>query len=158
MKKPVISILSTLTGAIIGAGAVGKMSMGKTQGIKAMSDKHLALFLMMNQWVKVKQEGKNLSRYFEQNGYKKIAVYGMSYAGETLIDELKGTGIDVAYGIDKSYDSIYSDVDIVSVEDELEKVDAIVVTAISFFDEIEEQLSEKIDCPIVSLEDILYEV
>ena len=158
MKKPVISILSTLTGAIIGAGAVGKMSMDKTQKIQSMSDKHLALFLMMNQWVKVKQEGKNLSQYFEQNEYKKIAVYGMSYAGETLIDELKGTGIDVAYGIDKSYDSIYSDVDVVSVEDELEKVDVIVVTAISFFDEIEEQLSEKIDCPIVSLEDILYEV
>ena len=158
MKKPVISILSALTGTIIGAGAVGKMSMGKSQEIKSMSDKHLALFLMMNQWVKVKQEGKNLSLYFEQNGYKKIAVYGMSYAGETLVDELKGTSIDVAYGIDKKSDSIYSDVDIVSMEDELEKVDAIVVTAITFFYEIEEQLSKKIDCPIISLEDILYEV
>lgn len=158
MKKPVISILSALTGTIIGAGAVGKMSMGKSQEIKSMSDKHLALFLMMNQWVKVKQEGKNLSLYFEQNGYKKIAVYGMSYAGETLVDELKGTSIDVAYGIDKKSDSIYSDVDIVSMEDELEKVDVIVVTAVTFFDEIERQLSEKIDCPIISLEEILYEV
>jgi hypothetical protein len=37
-------------------------------------------------------------------------------------------------------------------------VDAIVVTAITFFDEIEEKLSEKIDCPIISLDDILYEV
>lgn len=158
MKKSLISILSALTGTIIGAGAVGKVSMGKTQKMKSMSDKHLALFLMMNQWVKVKQEGKNLSLYFEQNGYKKIAVYGMSYAGETLVDELKGTGIDVAYAIDKKFDSIYSDVDIVSMEDELEKVDAIVVTAITFFDEIEEQLLEKIDCPIISLEDILFEV
>lgn len=159
MKKPVISILSTLTGTIIGAGAVGKMTMDEKRKIKSMSDKHLALFLMMNQWVKVKQEGKNLSSYFEKNGYKKIAVYGMSYAGETLLDELKDTGVDVAYGIDKSYDSIYSDVvDIVSMEDELQKVDAIVVTAITFFDEIEEQLSKKIDCPIISLEDILYEV
>ena len=158
MKKPIITILSTLTGAMIGAGAVGKMSMDKTRKIQSMSDKHLALFLMMNQWVKVKQEGKNLSLYFEQNGYKKIAVYGMSYAGETFIGELKGTGIDVAYGIDKSYDSIYSSVDIVSMEDKLDKVDAIVVTAITFFDEIEEQLSEKIDCPIISLEEILYEV
>ena len=158
MKKSLISILSALTGTIIGAGAVGKISMDKTQKIKAMSDKHLALFLMMNQWVKVKQEGKNLSLYFEQNGYKKIAVYGMSYAGETLIDELKGTGIDVAYGIDKSHDLIYSDVGIVSIEDKLEKVDAIVVTAITFFDEIEEELSEKINCPIISLEEILYEV
>lgn len=123
-----------------------------------MSDKHLSLFLMMNQWVKVKQEGKNLSTYFEKNGYKKIAVYGMSYAGETLFDELKNTDITIEYGIDKNADSIYMDVDVVSIDDAMEPVDAVVVTAISFFDDIKDQLSVKIDCPILSLEDILYDV
>ena len=112
----------------------------------------------MNQWVKVKQEGKKLSTYFEQNGYKKIAIYGMSYAGETLVDELKDTGIEIVYGIDKRADSLYADIDIISIDDLRDDVDAIVVTAITFFDEIEEMLSEKVDCPIISLEDILYEV
>lgn len=158
MKKGVISILSALAGAAAGAGAVGKVSNDKTQKIKAMSDKHLALFLLMNQWVKVKQEGKNLSSYFEKNGYCKIAVYGMSYAGETLIDELKDTGVEVVYGIDKRSDSLYADVDIVSIDDSLDDVDAVVVTAITFFDEIEDKLSEKLDCPIISLEDVLCEV
>ena len=158
MKKPIISIFSSLAGAVLGAGVVGKMSLDKTKKIQSMSQKHFALFLMMNQWVKVKQEGKNLALYFEKNGYKKIAIYGMSYAGETLIDELKDSGIIVAYAIDKKADSIYVDVDVVTMDDELKEVDAIVVTAITFFDEIEEQLSEKIDCPIISLEDILYEV
>lgn len=123
-----------------------------------MSDKHLALFLMMNQWVKVKQEGKNLASYFEQNEYQKIAIYGMSYAGETLVEELKDSNIEVKYGIDKNADSMYIDVDVLTIEDDLESVDAIVVTAITFFDEIEEKLSEKMDCPIISLEDILYEI
>lgn len=158
MKKPVISILSTLAGAALGACVVGKVSLDKTKKVQLMSDKHLSLFLMMNQWVKVKQEGKSLDVYFETNGYKKIAIYGMSYAGETLVDELKNTGITVAYGIDKRADSLYADLDIVTMEDDLGDVDAIVVTAITFFDEIEEQLLEKIDCPILSLEDILYEV
>lgn len=158
MKKAIISVLSALTGVAVGAGAVGKITGENLSKSKAMSDKHLALFLMMNQWVKVKQEGKNLSSYFENKGYKKIAVYGMSYAGETLIDELKSSDITVAYGIDRNADSIYADVDIVSMEDELEPVDAVVVTAITFFDEIEEKLSAKIDCPIISLEDILYDV
>lgn len=44
------------------------------------------------------------------------------------------------------------------MEDKLEPVDAVVVTAISFFDEIEEALNAKTDCPILSLEDILYNV
>lgn len=158
MKKPIISLLSATVGAAAGAIAVGKKVTDEKQKVQNMSDKHLSLFLMMNQWVKVKQEGKNLSSYFETNGYKKIAIYGMSYAGETLIDELSGSNIEIAYAIDKNADSIYADVDVITMEDELQDVDAIVVTAITFFDEIEEMLSEKIECPIVSLEDILYEV
>lgn len=158
MKKGIVSILSLLTGAAIGGGVVGKKVSKKVQKNKAYAEKHLALFLMMNQWVKVKQEGKQLAAYFEQNHYKRIAIYGMSYAGETLVDELKDTGIEVAYGIDQKADSLFADIDIVSVDDLQNDVDAIVVTAITFFDEIEEKLSEKVDCPIISLEDVLYEV
>lgn len=158
MRKAIISGLSALLGAAAGAGTVGKVMTEENEKVRARSDKHLDLFLMMNQWVKVKQGGKNLSEYFEKNDYHKIAIYGMSYAGETLVDELKGTKTEVVYGIDRNADSIYSDLNIVFMEDDLAEVDAIVVTAITFFDEIEQQLSEKVDCPILSLEDILYEV
>ena len=158
MKKGVVSILSMLAGAAAGAGAVGKIKGDKLDKAQKMSSKHLALFLMMNQWVKVKQEGKEIASFFQNNGYKKIAIYGMSYAGETFVDELKNTGITIAYGIDKNADTIYSDIDIFTMEDSLEEVDAVVVTAVTFFDEIEEKLCEKLDCPIISLEDILYEV
>ncbi len=158
MRKGMLSVLSTLAGTMLGAGVVGRITGERVRYKSRMSEKHLSLFLMMNQWVKVKQEGKNLASYFEKNGYKKIAIYGMSYAGETLIAELTETDITIAYGIDKNADSIYVDVDIMTMEDDLEPVDAVVVTAITFFDEIEEKLSEKLDCPIISLEDILYEV
>lgn len=66
MKKGIISILCTVSGAAIGAVAVGKKTAGETEKAKSMSDKHLALFLMMNQWVKVKQQGKNLSSYLNK--------------------------------------------------------------------------------------------
>ena len=114
--------------------------------------------MMMNQWVKVKQEGKNLSEYFEKQGYKKIAIYGMSYAGETLVNELENTSVQILYGIDKNADSIYANIDVFSIEDSLEEVDAVIVTAITFFDEIEEELSTKFSCPIISLENVLYEI
>lgn len=158
MKKGITFLLSTIAGAIAGVGIAGKF-MGKSLSKSSnMSDKHLALFLMMNQWVKVKQEGKSLVDYFRDNGYRRIAIYGMSYAGETLLDELRATDIEVAYGIDKNADGIYLDLDVVTMEEKLEKVDAVVVTAITFFDEIEKSLLEKVDCPIISLEDILYEI
>ncbi len=162
MKKGIIGVLSLLTGAAVGAAA-GAVSAGKNAGEKInsrqeLADKHLALYLMMNQWVKVKQEGKNLSSYFEKNGYKKIAIYGMNYVGETLLEELKGTGVEVAYAIDKNAERIYADIDVYTPDDDLGQVDAVVVTAITFFDEIEELLSDKTDCPAISLEDVLYEV
>lgn len=39
--------------------------------------------------------------YFTQNGYQKIAVYGMHYAGERLVDELRNTEVKVVCGIDQ---------------------------------------------------------
>lgn len=158
MKKGIISVLSAVTGAAIGAGVVRKAEIEEKKKVKSMSDKHLSLFLMMNQWVKVKQEGKNLSAYFEKNNYRKIAVYGMSYAGERLIDELNGTTVEVVYGIDKNADAIYADVDVVTIDDNLGAVDAVVVTAVTFYDEIERELAGKMESPILSLEDILYEI
>ena len=85
MKKTIISLVSAMAGAAVGAGVMGKTKGKVLTETAKMSDKHLALFLMMNQWVKVKQEGKQLSHFFKNNGYKKIAIYGISYVGETLI-------------------------------------------------------------------------
>lgn len=158
MKKSVVSILSTLIGAMLGAGAVGIASGKKINAEESMSYKYQSLFLMMNQWVKVKQQGKNLASYFENNGYKTIAIYGMSHVGVRLVEELEGSSIKVKYGIDKNAGTISADLDIVTMDSELAEVDAIVVTAITFFDEIAEQLSNKIDCSILSLEDVLYDL
>ena len=157
MKKGVVSAVSMIVGGMAGALATGKFDVNKVEEIQTLSDKHLVLFKMMNQWVRVKQDGKNLSSYFEQHGYNKIAVYGMSYAGETLVNELKGSDIEIAYGIDRK-EEVFSYIDVITMEGSLPEVDAVVVTAITFFDEIEESLKRNVTCPIISLEDILYEV
>lgn len=158
MKKGIFGVTMALAGAGLGTVTARKVMEKKVDRWHQMSDKHLILYRMMNQWVKVKQEGKNLSKYFEKNGYKSIAIYGMSYAGETLLDELKDSGIFVKYGIDKNADRISKGIDMVTIEDDLQEVDAVVITAITFFDEIAEELENKLKCPILSLEDILYEM
>lgn len=158
MKKGTISVLSSIGGAIAGAVAIGKVLGGRVIDNQKKSDKHLNLFLMMNQWVKVKQAGKNLSSWFEREGYQEIAIYGMHYAGETLVEELRDSNVKVKYGIDKNAGRIYADFDTVTPDTPLDKVDVIVVTPIAFFDEIEQMLSEKVDCPIISLEDIICQV
>ena len=158
IKKGMISVSSALAGLIAGVVMTGRRMGGQIEEKQKKADKHMSLYLMMNQWVKVKQEGKNLSSYFEREGYKNLAIYGMSYAGETLAAELKDSTITVKYGIDRNADRLYMDFEMVTPDCYLDTVDAIVVTSITFFEEIEEMLKEKVDCPIISLDDILYEV
>ncbi len=155
MKKSSL-VLALLSGVIIGAVGVSRIMGRQIKEKQNMSYKHLVLFEMMNRWVRIKQESKNLASYLESKGCQKIAIYGMSYVGETLIEEFKGTNIKVVYGIDQNADSIYSAIDVLSADEELPKVDAVIVTAITFYDEIKEKISKKLDCPIISLEDILY--
>lgn len=158
MKKGFLSILSTLAGVTAGVYTTGRAMQKKIDYKAKMSDKHLALFLMMNEWVRIKQENKSIAEYLVKEGYKEIAVYGINYAGESLLRELEGSAVSVKYGIDRNADNIYTEIDVVTPEGELREVDAVVVTAITFFEEIEEQLSSKMDCPILSLENILYEI
>jgi hypothetical protein len=158
MKKSMVSVITTLMGAAAGAGAVTYKKIKRQESDFKVIKKNEAILKMFNQWLMLKQEGKTIEKYFVENGFHRIAVYGMSYAGERLIDDLKGTEIEVAYGIDRNADRIFSEVEIVNADDTLQSVDAVVVTAIYNFDEIEEKLSELMDCPIISLEDVIYEI
>jgi len=155
-------ILSGIVGCVIGGTAVaGVMSQTETKQkeyYKKLSDKHLKLYLLMNEWVKVKQNNKLVEQYLEKEGYKKIAIYGMNFVGETLLRELEGTNITVVYGIDKNAANLFADIDLITPEEEFEPVDAIIVTPITFFNEIERELSTKVDCPIISIEDIIYDL
>ena len=137
---------------------IGKKMSDKVKAENTLSVKHFRLMMVLNQWLAAKQEGKSLASFFEKNGYKKIAIYGMSHLGKRLVEELKGTDIEILYGIDKNADNIYSEFEMKTLEDDLPPVDVIVVTAVTYFDEIEAALEEKVDYSIISLEDILYEV
>lgn len=159
MKKGTVGFLSLLTGVVFGGfgatAGIGKLKEEKLKTERQFSSKHLALYLMMDRWVEVKQKGKNLADYFKNEDYRKIAIYGMSYAGNRLIQELAGTGIEVKYGIDKDADNIHSDIRIYDPQDIMEEVDIVVVTSITFFNEIAEKMEDKFTCPIISLSDII---
>lgn len=160
MKKGTVSILSTLTGVAVGAigGAVATGRILGRDESQQLANKHLAIMKLYDRWMQTKQEGKSIIDYFHEHDIKSIAIYGMSFVGQRLYEELKNSDISVRYCIDKNATGIYTDIDIVSPEDELEDVDAIIVTAIYFYNEIEEQLGAKTDIEIMSLEDILFEL
>lgn len=156
--KIVMSLIGGITGAVAGGVATSSIYLKK---IDVAADKHkkiVSYYQLFNQWLMVRQEGKTLVEYFERNHYRTVAIYGMKEFGERLFDELSDSDIMVKYIIDKNTDAVYADVDVITPDGEMPPVDVIVVTATHYFDEIEAELCEKVEYPVVSLEDILFEV
>lgn len=162
MKKGISKVISVLVGGAAGAVA-GGVAIGRVMGKNAKEKdevfkKVLSYYFLYNQWLSVHQQGKSLVDYFKKNGYKTVAIYGLKELGERLYDELKDSDITVKYIIDKNADTLYADVDVVTPDEKLEPVDVIVVTAAYYYSDIEEMLYEKVDYPVVSLEDVVYGV
>lgn len=158
MKSISTLLIGGIAGSVAGVSVIGTKLNKKVQKYDTYAQKHLLIMQMFNQWLIDKQEGKSLVSFFEDNGYKAIAIYGMSYLGERLLDELKDSGIEVKYAIDKNADNICAGIEVKNLEDDLPEVDMIVVTAVYFFDEIERQLTQLVDYPVISLEEVLYGV
>ena len=154
----------TIAGSIIGGAVGATIGVGyefikEEKRLDKMEDnlkKFESFYRLLNTWVEMKQEGKNLAEYFEYNNINTIAIYGMKELGERLVKELENSRIEIKYVIDQNADQIETDFKKVKPDDELEPVDAIVVTAIYFYQDIEEKLSKKVDYEIISLEDAVY--
>lgn len=158
MKKGGIALLSTILGVAAGAAGAGYLGGKQVEQKNEKVDKFKGYYNMLNQWLILRQGGKNLAEYFKSNNYKTIAIYGMGEMGNRLYDELKDTDIEIKYAVDKNAASTYSELEVIDPDDaKYEKVDAIIVTATFAFDDIEEKLAEKVDFPIISLEDVVYE-
>lgn len=113
-------------------------------------------FHVLDKWLKLKIEGKTLQKYFDDNRIKTVAIYGMAALGNRLYEDLQNTDIQVLYAIDRNAANIkVKDLKIVTLEDKLDKVDAVIVTPIQFFYAIEADLEKVIETDIISLEDVV---
>lgn len=113
-------------------------------------------YRFMNQWLQLKQKGTDFSVFFIRQGICSIAIYGAHYMGERLYDELKGSQVDVKYAIDRNPDKKHWEIPVVHPDGVLEAVDAVVITPIFDFLDIKANLSEKLGCRMLSIEEMLF--
>lgn len=125
---------------------------------KRQADKNKALFLVMKQWLNIKQKGKKMESFFLKNNYKRIAIYGMGDIGQCMVKELKGSAVKIEYGIDRNAENICSDIRVLTMNERFPDVDVFVITVVGEFDDISEALHKKIDCPTIAIEDIVNEI
>lgn len=120
------------------------------------NQKFVSYFYILDHWMDLKENGISVEKYFRDHGYQKIAIYGMAKMANHLIRELEASDIEILYGIDRKSDMIYGKFPVVSMGDSLADADVIIVTPTFDFENIEKNLREKVKCPIVSLEDVIF--
>lgn len=155
MKKSLIGILGVL-GTVAGISlGLGITLVEKKKSLDMLS-RYKEYYNLLSQWLILKNKNISLERYFIENKYNKIAVFGMGILGERFCEELKDSEVNIEYIIDRQADCIYSDYPIKTMDEKIDKVDAIVVTATYAFEDIKKELEQYVNIPVVSLKDIVF--
>jgi len=133
--------------------------------IKESEGLYIDYYDLLNQWVQNKNDNKSVVDYLKQNKFNSVAIYGIDDIAIRLYEELKNTEIKLNYFIVEDLEDLKEkNIDDISIIDKyeiesLEKVDAIIITDIKFYDEIEEELMDlDVDSEIISIEDLIYEI
>ena len=152
------SVIVTVVVLIILAGIYIKKNIAVKKELNRLRDNHSKLVLyysILDRWLKMRQLGRTVAEYFYEQNIKAIAIYGYKELGQRLYSELLDSDITVRYIIDKNADNIQADIDVYGNDEELPEVDAIVITATYYYDEIEDELSDHVKYPILNLEDVI---
>lgn len=110
-------------------------------------------------WLKQKILSKDISEYFKLNGYLSIAIYGFGELGRLLFMELKESGVNIAYIIDRDANKLkneFLDINFVLPEDDYSKVDAIIITPILDFFRVKEKCKEKCEYSLLAIEEVVF--
>lgn len=154
MKKRTISWLAGAVSFGTGFFLGGKMLTGMVNDCQFRMKRNLSNMLILNDWLEYIYKGNRIERYFQDNKYSKIIIYGGGYIGSRLLQALSGTEIEVAAVMDKSITEYTSDL-LIGIDSEMPEADCIVVTPVFYYDEIYKMLSEKTAIPIIPILDIM---
>lgn len=112
---------------------------------------------ILDRWLTLEENGIKLTEYFEKEGIKSIAIYGMGILGKHLLKELNQSSIEVKYCIDRNVDNIFIECSLVSPDEEMQEVDAVVITVTNEFREISDLLKKKGFNNCISLEKVIFD-
>lgn len=113
---------------------------------------------ILSKWLALKHAGKSIDAYLLEKNWKKVAIYGFGVVGTHLLAELKDSAVSVECMIDREKKYSFHGIPALTLEDEMMQFDAVIVTIVQEFGNICKSLKGKVDCPVISLEDILEEL
>lgn len=110
---------------------------------------------LYERWMIARNNEYSICDFIKKNKFEKVAIYGMGSLGKALCSEFCVRDINIEYIIEQNEKRHNDNFQFYTMEDVLPKVDLIIITAITYYDEIVEELSKKINCALLSLDDIV---
>lgn len=152
-------ILGIVIGALFGGYYMGHKYCLKLVASNSQISKYMAIIRLYDAWMMANKNSKGIPGYLNDKNINNIAIYGMDNRGIRLFQELKGTSVNVRYGVDRNPPMRIKGLDIYH-PDNIEKgsVDAVVVTAIFSYDSIKKDLEARGFVCILALDEIIYDL
>ena len=112
----------------------------------------------LDSWLRLKENNKSISKMLEKNKIESIAIYGYGMLGRHLLKDINYSKVRVDCIIDRQKEYPNLQVPVFDLNDELPKVEAVVVTVIGDYEEIYDQLMIKMpQSKIFSVYELIYE-
>ena len=117
--------------------------------------KYKAFTEIFDKWLEAEREGKiDFKSYFHKFHIESIAIYGMAMMGKQTYQQLIKENVIPNFGIDRYVGQYGKEFKIIRPEDEIPKVDAIIVTTYDS-ESIVSALKEKTNSKILLLEELI---
>lgn len=118
-------------------------------------DKSRMLAEMIRRWFSIKLEKKSLDTVLSQRSIYSIAIYGMGFLGKSLYQELEDSAVGIAYVMDRELQEDEGILKVISLDEELPQVDAVIVTVLGSTDELCERIKRKSGYQVITLKKLL---
>lgn len=114
-------------------------------------------------WLYLEHRKLQIADFLSMHDYHKIGIYGMSSLGNRLYDLLADSDVETIFAIDKRAKEFMCEIPVLCLEDKqveiyMEQIDVIVVTAVTDFELIKEELQDKYGVRALSLKNILVDM
>ena len=100
-------------------------------------------------------DGISLTDFFDERSLKTVAIYGMGDVGNVLYKLLKSKGINIPYCIDRDADKKIYGIEIRTIREIGDDIDAIIVSNVVNQERIKEEVSKYCNYPIYTVNEIL---
>ncbi len=118
--------------------------------------KQIEFYEVLCKWVNKIQSGHTIRELMNERGYQRVSIYGYKELGQLLYQALDGSGIEIVQIIDRNGKNIEAERDILPpdvISDD--GVDAMVVTVLSGFQHIYEDLKAKYRFDVISIRELV---